>query len=82
MIDNNKFNQSITNIQLEEFKEINKKANSAVDELLIKNKKTIVQYIIAIFLESKLVDKKEQARLEMPYGFNQEDIMRDCKLFY
>ena len=47
---------------LKEFNEINKKTNSAVDEALIKNKKTIVQYIIAILLESKLVDNKEQAR--------------------
>ena len=48
--DNNKFNQNITNIQLDdmfttglkEFKEINKKTNSAVDEAIIKNKRTIV----------------------------------------
>ena len=45
--DINKFNQNITNIQLDdmfttglkEFKEINKKINSAVDETLIKNKR-------------------------------------------
>ena len=45
--DNNKFNQNITNIQLDdmftrglnEFKEINKKTSSAVDEALIKKKK-------------------------------------------
>ena len=57
-IDNNKFNQNITNILLDdmfttglkEFREVNKKTNSAVDEALIKNKKTIVQYIIAILL--------------------------------
>ena len=75
--DNNKFNQNITNIQLDdmfttdlkEFKEINKTANSAVDEALIKNKRTIVQYIIAIILRSTLVDNEEQARLEMHYGF-------------
>ena len=60
--DNNKFNQNITYIQLDdmftmglkEFKEINKKTNSAVDEALIKNERTIVQYIIAILLRSTL----------------------------
>ena len=41
------------------FKEIGNKTNSSLDEALIKNKKTIVQYIIAILLESKLVDNKE-----------------------
>ena len=59
-----------------EFREINKKTNSAVDEALIKNKKTIVQYIIAILLESKLVENKEKARLEMHCDFNHEDIMK------
>ena len=82
MIDNNIFNQKITNIQLEEFKGINKKADSAVDDLLIKNKKTIVPYIIAILLESKLVDNKEQARLERLYGFNQEDIMKEIASYF
>ena len=62
---------------LKEFYEANKKTNSAVDEALIKNKKTIVQYIIAILLESKLVDNKKQARLEMHYDFNHEDIMNE-----
>ena len=57
-LDNNKFNQNITNIQLDEmfttglkeFKEVNKKTNSFIDEALLKNKRTIVQYIIAILL--------------------------------
>ena len=53
---------------LREFKEVNEK--TAVDEPLIKNIKTIVQYIIATLLESKLVGNKEQARLEMHYDFN------------
>ena len=48
---------------LREFKEINKKTNSAVDEAIIKNKRTIVQYTNAISLRSTLVDNKEQARL-------------------
>ena len=64
--DNNKFNQNITNIQLDdmlttgltEFKKFKKKTNFAVDEALIKNKKTIVQYIIALLLQSTLVDNK------------------------
>ena len=59
--DNNKFNQNITNIQLDdmfttglkEFKEINKKTNSSVDEALMKLKRTIVQYITAILLRGR-----------------------------
>ena len=62
-IDNKKFNQNSPNIHLDdtfttglkEFREVNKNTYSAVDE-----KKTIVQYILAILLESKLVDNKEQ----------------------
>ena len=62
--DNNKFNQNITNIQLDEmfttglkeFKEVNKKTNSFIDEAFLKNKRTTVQYIIAILLRSTLVD--------------------------
>ena len=72
-IDSNKFNQNIINIHLDDmfttglkdFREVNKKTTSAVDEALIKNKKTIVQFIIAILLVSKLVDNKEKARLKM-----------------
>ena len=49
--DDNKLNQSITNIHLDdmiatglkEYNEINNKTNSTVDEALLKNKKTIVQ---------------------------------------
>ena len=40
-------------------------------------RKVIVQYIIAILLQSTLVDNKEKGRLEMPYGFEQEDIMKE-----
>ena len=54
---------------LKEFKEINQKTNSAVDEALIKNKMTRVQYIIALLLQKTLVDNKERARLEMHYDF-------------
>ena len=88
--DNDKFNQNITNIQLDEmfntwlkeFKEVNKKTKSFIDEALLKNKRTIVQYIIATLLRSKLVDKKEQARLEMHYGFIQEDITREIERIF
>ena len=80
-IDNNNFNQNTTNIHLDEmfttglkeFKELNKKTNSFMDEALLKNKKTIVQYIIAIVLRSTLVNNKEQERLEKHYGFKHED---------
>ena len=64
--DNNKFNQSITNIQL---------GDACVDrwrglkENHILMMKIDIKYIIAILLESKLVDNKEQARLEMHYDF-------------
>ena len=88
--DDNKFNQSITNIHLDdmiatglkEFNEINNKTNSTVDEALLKNKKTIVQNIIAILLESKLIDNKEQARIEIYYGFNHEDIMKEIASYF
>ena len=56
---------------LKEFKEVNKRTNSFIDEALLKKKRTIVQYIIAMFLRSTLVDNKERARLEMHYGFKQ-----------
>ena len=75
--DNNKFNQNITNIQLDEmfttglkeFKEVNEKSNSFINEALLKNKRTIVQYILAILLRSTLLDNKEQESLEKHYGF-------------
>ena len=39
----------------------------------------VIKYIIAILIESKLLDNKEQARLEMYYNFNHEDIMKDIE---
>ena len=51
---------------LREMKENNKSLRGA-----------IVQYIIAILLQSKLLDNKEKDRLEMHYSFNQEDIMKE-----
>ena len=74
--DNNKFYQSITNIQL---------GDACVDRwrglrenhiLLMK-----IKYIIAKLLESKLVDNKEQARLEMHYGLK-KDIMKDIESYF
>ena len=64
------------------FKEVNKKTNSFIDEALLKNKKTIVQNIVAILLESKLINNKEQARLEMHHDFYHEDIMRDIDSYF
>ena len=77
--DNNKLNQNITNIHLDdmftnglrEMKEYNKSL-----------KKFIVQYIIAILLRCTFVDNKEQARLEMHYDFKQEDIMKEKERFF
>ena len=89
--DNNKFNQNITNIQLDEmfttglkeFKEVNKKTKSFIEEVLLKNKRTIVQYIIAILLRSTLLDNKEQESLEKHYAFKQEDITKKNRnIFY
>ena len=67
---------------LKEFKEVNKKTNSFIDGALLKNKRTIVQYIIAIRLRSTLVDNKEQARLEMHYNFKQEDITKELERIF
>ena len=41
-----------------------------------------IKYILAILLESKLVDNKEQARLEMHYDFKQEDIIKDIENYF
>ena len=89
-IDNNMFNQNITNIQLDEmfttgikeFKDVNKKTNSFIDEALLKNKRTILQYIIAILLRSTLPDNKEQEILEKHYGFKQEDITKEIEIIF
>ena len=42
----------------------------------------IVQSIIAILLQSKLLDNKEKDRLEMYYSFNQEDIMKEIERIF
>ena len=64
--DYNKFNQNITNIHLYDM------FTNGLKEMKDYNKslrKVIVQYIIAILLQSMLVDNKEKARLEMHFGF-------------
>ena len=74
--DNNKFTQNFTYIHLDdmftnglrEIKEYNKSL-----------RKVIVQYIIAILLRTTLFDNKEQARIEMHYGFKQKDIMKEIE---
>ena len=74
--DNNKFNQNITNKHLDdmftnglrEMKEYNKSLRGV-----------IVPFRIAILLQCALVDNKEQARLEMHYGFKQEDITKEIE---
>ena len=42
----------------------------------------VIKNIIAILLESNLLDNKEQARLEMHYDFNQEDIRKDIESYF
>ena len=77
--DDNRFNQSITIIQL---------GDAFVDrwrglrENHIIMMKIVMKYIIAILLESKLVGNKEQARLEIHYDFKQEDIMKDIATYF
>ena len=44
--------------------------------------KIVIKYIIAILPESKLVDNKEQERLEMHYGFKQENPMKDIESYF
>ena len=77
--DNNKFNQNITNIHLDEM------FTNGLREMKEYNKSlrgVIVQYIIAILLQSKLLHKKEKDRLEMHYSFNQEDIMKEIERIF
>ena len=67
---------------LKEFKEVNKKPKSFIDEALLNNKRTIVQYIIAIILRSTLVDNKIQERLEKHYGFKRENITKEIERIF
>ena len=77
--DNNKFNQNITNIHLDEM------FTNGLREMKEYNKSlrgVIVNNIIAILLQSKLLDNKEKDRLEMHYSFNQEDIMKEIERIF
>ena len=75
-IDNNKFNQNVTNIHLDdmftnglrEMKEYNKSLRGV-----------IVIYIISILLRSRLLEKD---RLEVHYGLKQEDITKEIESFF
>ena len=67
---------------LKEVKEVNKKTNSFIDEALLKNKRTIVQYIIAMLLRSTLLDNKEQESLENHYCFKQEHITKEIEKIF
>ena len=42
----------------------------------------VIKYTIAILLLSKLLDNKEQARLEMHYDFDQEEIMKEIESYF
>ena len=77
--DNNKFNQNITNIQLDEM------FTDGLREMKEYNKSlrgVIVHYLISILLRSKLLDNKDQDRLEMHYGFKQEDITKEIESYF
>ena len=77
--DNNKFNQNITNIQLDEM------FTNGLREMKEYNKSlrgVTVQYIISMLLRSKFLDNKEQDRLEMHYGFRQEDITKEIESYF
>ena len=78
-IDNNKFNQNVTNIHLDDM------FTNGLSEMKEYNKSlrgVIVIYIISILLRSKLLDNKEKDRLEMHYGFKQEDITKEIESFF
>ena len=78
-IDNNKFNQNVTNIHLDEM------FTNGLREMKEYNKSlrgVIVIYIISILLRSKLLDNKEKDRLEMHYGFKREDITKEIESFF
>ena len=77
--DNNKFNQSITNIQLGEAFVDRWRGLRENHTLMMK---IVIKYIIRILLESEPVNNTEQARLEMHYDFKQEDIMKDFESYF
>ena len=77
--DNKKFNQNITNIHLDEMFTNGLRVMKDYNKSL---RGVIVQYIIAILLQSKLLDNKEKDRLEMHHSFNQEDIMKEIERIF
>ena len=60
--DNNKFYQAITNFQFGDAC-VDRWSCLRVNHILLM--KIVIKYIIAIILESKLVDNKEQARIQL-----------------
>ena len=77
--DNNKFNQNISNIHLDEMFTNGLREMKEYSKSL---RAVIVQYIIAILLQSKLLDNKKKDRIEMHYSFNQEDIMKEIERIF
>ena len=77
--DNNKFNQSITSIQL---------GDACVDRWRGLRKshilmmKIVIKYIMTILLEGRLLDKNDQERLENHYEFKKDDIMKDIESYF
>ena len=64
--DNNKFNQSITNIQLGDTC-VQRRRGLRENHIIIM--KIVIKYIMAILLEGRLLDKNDQERLENHYEF-------------
>ena len=77
--DNNKFNQSITNIQL---------GDACVDrwrglrENHILMMKIIIKFIMAILLEGRLLDENDQERPENHYEIKKDDIREDIESYF
>ena len=69
-------------LSLQELKEGSRLIRAKTAEIACQTRKTIIQYIRAIVLESKLVDDKEQARQEMHYNFDYEDIMKEVESYF
>ena len=47
-----------------------------ISVIALQTRNSFVLSIIVIFLDSKLLDYKEQMRLETPYSFDQSEIMK------
>ena len=77
--DNNKFNQSFTNIQLGDVC-VDRWRGLRENHILIM--KTVIKYIMAILLEGRLLDKNDQESLENHYEFKKHDIMKDIESYF